>query len=351
MGFFDWMSASPGRPHVDAQQGDIINHGNDIANGKNANGNMSLTTAQDVATDPYGGTTYAGNVAHAGLQSNNPMNNWDDRAFMYGRSPGAADAAVKQAGDIGSSAYNTGSNLLTNDLYLAQQYRGRQAPVGDFSQQNAALGQSMDYGSNLAGLEATQGPSAAQAQLQTGTNQALSSQLALARSGRGFGGNAAAMGQAQGNVAGIQANMANQSAMLRAQEDAAWRQRQAANMSSAAGIAQGAGSQYGGQSQANLNAYLQNQQQNDAAALGYAGQGQNAYNQGVALNQSGMGLQNQIRGQEMQGGQARDDRMLRAWAAQNGYNLAQQQRSDQKTAAEIGAGAQTLGTLAMIAAA
>lgn len=266
----------------------------------------------------------------------------DPRGYMYGRDPSGAQKAIDTAGNVGNFAMATGNAILGQDTTLAEAARNRGAPVGDFGQQNSALGQSLGYGSSLAGLETTQGPSAAQNQLNMGTNQALASQLALARSGRGFGGNAAAMGLAQGNVAGIQANAANQSAMLRAQEDAAFRQRQAANFGNAAAIAQGAGTQFGQQGQANLNAYLTNQGQGDAASQGYLGQGATAFGNGINQQLAGQQLQNTINVAQMSGNQAQDDRMLRAWAAQHGYDLAQQQADAQQTAAIIG-GVATVG--------
>ncbi len=291
------------------------------------------------------GTTHSITTGDFNANTYRPI---DPRSYMYGRSATGADDAVKQAQDTSNAAYGTGSNILTNDLGYAQDARNRAAPTGDFANQNGALGQSINYGNQsvgqalqsagygqqLANLENTQGPSAAQAQLGMGTNQALASQLALARSGRGFGGGAAAMGLAQSNAAGIQANQANQSAILRAQEDAAYRTRQATNygnaagisqgaassMQGAAGVLQGAGNQFGQQSQANLNAYLQNQAQSDQTALGYSGQGATAYGQGVAGNFAGQGLQNQIRGAEMAGGAGEEDRALRAWAAAKGFD-------------------------------
>jgi hypothetical protein len=138
-------------------------------------------------------------------------------------------------------------------------------------------------------------------------------------------------------MAQIGAANANQSAMLRAQEDAAWRQRQAAAMQAAAGIAQGAGQQYGQQAQANMQAGLQNQAQNDQASLGYLGYGATAMGQGVAQSLASQQLQNQINQAQSGGYQAQDDRMLRAWAAQQGYDLQQAQMNAQQNAATMGA--------------
>jgi len=288
------------------------------------------------------GSFYNGNNPHG-----NPYGGADQRNFMYGRTPTGADDAVartsgiadkgigigQQAIDAGNAAGNTASDIFVARQNDANGYKNRQLQQGDFGQQNSTLGQ-------LGGLEAQQGPSGAQAQLQNGTNMGMAQQVALARSGRGFGGNAGAMGLAQSNQAGLAANQANQSAQLSAQENAAWRGRQAANLGT---VANAQGQQVG----TNLNAGLASQAQNDAATMGLLGMGQNAYFQGQGIQQQGygqglqgvgMGLQgqginNQTRDTELRGGIAQDDSMLRQWAAENNLTLAGQQRQDQQNAA------------------
>lgn len=300
--------------------------------------------------DRYQGTTYQSNYytgKELGVQApNDNTAAHDPRSMMYGRAPGAADAAVNNALLTGQSAQGTGENLLGMGLANSQAAGQREAMLGDWGQQNNALGIAGGYGQSLASLENQQGPSAAQAQLQQGTNQGLNSQIAMARSGRGFGGGAGAAGLAQSNMAGISANQANQSAMLRAQEDAAWRGRQAANLGAAAGIQQGLAGQYGQQQGTDLNAFYQSQGLNDQASLGWAGYGADAYKSGVGMNFMGQGLANDIRGTELNAGMADEDRRLRIWAARNGYNLADQQRQDQADAAERGAWASGVATVA-----
>lgn len=261
------------------------------------------------------------------------MGGGDPRNLMYGRDPNAATNAANAAKQTGIDAQTRGIFASQRDVQNSQAANDRALMTGNWGQQNAALGTAATYGGRLAGLEAQEGPSAAQAQLQSGTNMAMAQQMAMARSGRGFGGNSAAMGLAQGNMAGISANQANQAAMLRAQENAQWRGRQASNLGNAASIQAGLGSQYGQQGQADLASRLASQRANDEAAIGWAGQGDSAYNNGVAANLNGQSLANQVRGAEMQGGQSIEDNAMRHWAAQNGYNLAQQQRQDQQDAA------------------
>jgi hypothetical protein len=282
------------------------------------------------------GTTHSSTV---GAQQQNYLGGPDQRDFMYGRDPNAADNQVNRTNQIaniggdygargvvaGDVANQTGVNLLNQRTGDAAYFNGRSTGNG--------------YAQQLAGLEATPGPSAAQAALAAGTGQAEGSALALARSGRGFGGGAASAGLAQGQIAQLGANYTNSSAQLAAQEEAARRQRAAANLSGAAGI------------------QLNSQGQNDQAALQSLGLGQQAYTQGVdAQNRGyqtglagvGMGLQgqgvnNQTRDTELKGGMGAEDQMLRKWAAENDYSLGERKQDSEDRAAGIGAAGTAAG--------
>jgi hypothetical protein len=254
-------------------------------------------------------------------------------AYQFGGNPDAAAGAMGRAYNTADAAHKFGENAYTEGILASRGVRGRGVQQGDWGQQNAYLEQAAGRGNALAGLEQVEGPSAAQAQLQQGTNQAMAGQLALARSGRGFGGGAGAAGIAQGNLAGLQANQANQAAALRAQENAAWRQRQAGNMVNAAGISGAVAGAYGQQQQTDLNAYYTGQGQNDAASLGYMGTANDAYFGGVDSRYRGDALAAGIAGQQMEGGQAYDDAQIRQWAAEKGYDLAERQRKDAANAA------------------
>lgn len=277
----------------------------------------------------WGGTTpeWDAYQAHIGA----PL---DMRNYMYGRAPGAADAAANQALATGQSANATGQQMYGQDIGFRNQALKRGANSQQFAPQTGAIGQAQNYAYQLGNLENQQGPSAAQAQLQAGTNAAMANNIAMARSGRGFGGGGAAAGLAQGQQAQIFGNNVNAAAQLRASEDAAWRQRQAGNYANAAGINLGAGTQFG-----------QQVAQNDQSALGWQGLGQQGYFQGVGADFTGQGVANQVRGMEMQGGQAADDRLLRAWAAQNGFNLQADAAAAQRNAALIQGGATLAGGL------
>lgn len=338
-----------GRANIDSKEGD----GGRAESGDRLNraqhGDPSgMTTAEAMAADPYNGTSWSGSEAMKPLYDLSPNQHYDSRAFMYGRDPNGADQATQMALQTGAGAQATGQQLESRNFGIGQQLQNRAPLQGNWAQQTSQLNNAASFGNTLAGLETTQGPSAAQAQLQAGTNAAMGSQVALARSGRGFGGGAAATGLAQQQLGQLGAANANQSAVLRAQEDAAWRGRQAANLGNAAGIQTAVASQFGQQAGADLSAGVTGRGQNDAAALGWAGQGQDAWKFGVGANLSGQNQATGIRGMEMSGGQALADRQLRAWAAEHGFDLQQQQMDNQQNAAYIGAGATTLAALAAL---
>lgn len=194
-------------------------------------------------------------------------------------------------------------------INAGNQAQNRGAPVTAYNPQVAQLqNQNMQGGQqqyNLANqlntlANAPEGPSAAQAQLQMGTDQALNSQLAQARSGSGFGESSGAMANAQANSAGIQSNAANQAAMLRAGENQAHRARQlqALGMSGEA-LGQGRAAdlalsgQQIGQGQFNTQTSLAQQGMNDALQQGLINQGLSAQNMGLAGQAQGIGAQNQ----------------------------------------------------------
>lgn len=187
----------------------------------------------------------------------------------------------------------------------ANQAYNQAAP--ELAAQNRSLTNASRLGGQLTGIEAQEGPSAAQAQLQSGLNQSEAANLAMARSGRGFGGGAGAMRTAIRANAAAGQNTANSAAALRAQENAAYRQRQAANLGTAAGIQQSNAGQQLGQQQLSSQVDLQRAaalqgQQDTAAQLNM---------QKAAQYQSGQALASQTN------------------LAQSGQQLAQQQLSSQ----------------------
>ncbi|HYO96974.1 MAG TPA: hypothetical protein VER33_20825, partial [Polyangiaceae bacterium] len=184
------------------------------------------------------------------------------------QSTGAQDAALGAAGRSAGTLGSAAEQLMA----LGNGAGGRATPDAEYGASRAQLGQ-------LTGLEAQQGPSGAQAMLNQGAAQSMQQNLALARSGRGFGGNAQATAEALRSNAATMQGVGNQSAMLRAQEDAAWRGRQAQNLTTSAGML----SQQASQAQA---AQLQGRQINDAAQAQMFGLGTDATARSAAVQQA-----------------------------------------------------------------
>ncbi len=189
-----------------------------------------------------------GDAAQSGLSSygqgaathGNNAAQYGGKAFSIGQG-GMTDAY--QTGQRLEVAGGQGAQIGNN--YAGQISKAGGLGMGEAGRAQQAIGQSAGQmtsaAGELRGLEATQGPSAAHAQLQSGLNKAQASNLAMARSGGGFGGSASRSSQALRQNAAMGQEAANQSAMLKAGEDAAWRQRRAANLGAAGGLYGGAG--------------------------------------------------------------------------------------------------------------
>lgn len=253
------------------------------------------------------GTGYSGQQA---VQNANQFNQQDQGIV------GQAQSFGQSAGSLGQQQNNTFQGQANNA-------QGRQAPNAAYSpglaaqqQQNgAATAGQMGLAAQLAAIgNAPEGPSAAQAQLQQGTNQAIASQLAMARSGRGLGESATGLSQAGQQASAAIANQANSAAALRAQETQQYRQNQL-NALGASGQALGAAQsgslglaqQLAQQGQFGAQSQLQQQQLNDnyasqLAQLGLSAQGQGyqAQNQGLAQQVAAQNLGQQA----LQQGQA-----------------------------------------------
>lgn len=205
--------------------------------------------------------------------------------------------------------------------------------------------------------EQPMGPSAAQAQLQAGTDAAARQQYGFARSQVGGGG--AALRNAAFNAAGISGNAANTAAMLRAQETAQYRSQQLAALGAAqqgAGTVAGYTGQLRGQDQgfaqaqagqANFDATGQNQYNQQQQQLQF-GVGQNNQNAALAqgrandamllstlgMGQSYYGMTNQLAAQQAQAGYNYEN--ARAQGA--GVGVSAQQVNNAQSNAELGMG-------------
>lgn len=210
-------------------------------------GNESRALGQTAADT---GNQYGTQVAAAGQRGQEV-----GAGVQSGLNADAALAAARGA-TTNSTLQNLGANASDAGGAINQNLSGAGNTVqGIGTAANAALGQAGQSAANiggntnaaLTGLEATEGPSAAQAQLADATSRNMNDALTLARSGRGVGGSAAAAAQAGARLPGAAANAANSAATLRANENALWRARQAAN------IAAGGNAALAGQN-ANINA-------------------------------------------------------------------------------------------------
>lgn len=251
-------------------------------------------SAYSLGGDPNQANAYAAQAQATGQQHAQYLDQAAAQSqgvgYTFGQNLSDVGNAAQQYGqDVGGALMGYGQQQAYAQQQMGQDFLAQGQSAGDrsvgqprfgamnqsldaadpnFKYQNQALGRATQEGRALSQIESQEGPSAAQAQLQSGLNQSQASNLALARSGRGWGGGAGAMAQAQGLNAAAGQNTANQAAALRAQENAAYRQRAAANLGAAAGINLGAGNQFG-----------QQQQQEVQAALGRAG---------MQLNQQGL---------------------------------------------------------------
>jgi len=214
---------------------------------------------------------------------------------------------ARAAGELGNRAGYIQQRQAPTTNYAGADFHGAQADSSRTTAQGLTnqAAQAATQQRQLAALNnfANQGPgpSAAQAQLQAGSDAAQQSAMSMARSGRGAGDSASALRDASFQNANTQGNVAASAAQLRAQEDAAYKQRQLEALNSAMGgstairgsdaaaaqLAQGtraqdlaAQQQAAGQSQFRTQAQMQQTGLNDAAAG-------NLYNTGLGYRQLG----------------------------------------------------------------
>ncbi|TAK10617.1 MAG: hypothetical protein EPO32_14905 [Anaerolineae bacterium] len=209
-------------------------------------------------------------------------------SYAYGGSPDQAAKDVERARAVAATGAAPISALGTSAQATGQALQNRAGPGVNFADAAAMRArQQQVFDATMAAGQAQPGPSAAQAQLQMGTNQALANQLALARSGRGAGDAASAMRQAAFQNADIQQNASNSAAMLRAQEDEAFRQRQLAAFGAAGQLAGGIRQQDVDSSKFITDTELRNRQLNDAAGLGYGQLALGGYTSAAGANMEG----------------------------------------------------------------
>lgn len=133
-----------------------------------------------------------------------------------------ADLARQSLENVGLSAQQTASDLGVGV--------GRSGLAAERLANNAGSRVAPDQVGKLEAIEATEGPSAAEATLQSAINRAELSNLSLARSGRGWGGSASALSRAIDANAVMGQEASAEAARIRATEDAARRARAASNL-------------------------------------------------------------------------------------------------------------------------
>lgn len=223
---------------------------------------------------------------------------WDWTKDAFGTVTGGVDDTFsgENVKDPNRDNFYLGGNKDT-----ANMLRGRAIDQGNTYRQNATDAQNrgapqanyaqagQDYANQAGAREAQyantnrlldfanqgEGPSAAQAQLQQGSDRAMAANMALASSGTGMGDSSEAMRRAQFQNATQQSDTANNAAMLRAQEEQAWRQQQLGALGTAQdafGAMRGADlsarDQSIGQSQFGVQSELENRGLNDAFTQG-----------------------------------------------------------------------------------
>lgn len=274
----------------------------------------ATTTNSPAGSDVFAGSTFGGDQNVGGTDVAGFLKSADPRDFMYGRDPNyVANTAASERGVAATTQASLnaqGATATANGQALGNQINtygqtaagtlggmaqgaygagmaaaNRAGATADYQGANSVYQVAKNDASQLANMQ--QGPSAAQAQLQTGLDQAQSSNLALARSGHGFGASASALSQAAGQNAAMGQQAANSSAQLSAQETQAWNAQHASNLANAAGISNTVGGQV--QQQSLSNAQMQNQTmaENDQAQAALTGQGLQAAGQAGQLSLSG----------------------------------------------------------------
>ena len=213
--------------------------------------------------------------------------------YNYGqRQSNSYDKRQGSLETVGAQAYNREGPvqaLPAERGFVASQgqgyLQGADAP-GRASQIAALGGLQNQVGALNTFANRAQGPSAAQAQLQAGTDAAARQQYGFARSQAGGGG--AALRNAAFNAAGISGNAGNTAAMLRAQEDQAYRNQQLQALGAAQ---QGAGTLAGYSGQ--LRGMDQGFAQAQAGQANFDATGQNQYNTQQQQFEFGVGQNNQ----------------------------------------------------------
>lgn len=222
--------------------------------------------------------------------------------FAYGGNPLAADQAIATERATAKEAATRMGTIGHGAELTAAQLQAAQTPVTNYHVANTARNQQAQaYAAMMAAGQAPEGPSAAGAQLQAGTNQALAADLAAARSGRGAAGAAAGMNHAAAANAGQQQGLAAQAMSTRAAEMQGYLQRQQQAFGGAGQLASQMRGGDIGQSEFLTQSELKNREIADQAGLGFTGLAQQGYQGAAETTLSSEQLANQIQMARMAG--------------------------------------------------
>lgn len=282
-------------------------------------GLFDSNTILQTQTAGYGNLNARQNMMSAGIDQQGDSQAYRDWASAQGLGSQRDFAQASQ--ELNQGAQQRGQQMI--DQGQRTDAAGAQAAAQGMGYQQRAYG---DVGNWLA---AGPGPSVAQAQLAQQNDQNTAQLMAMANSGRGSAGSAAARNSAMYQSAAMGQQMSQQAATLRAQEAQSWRQQQLQ--------AQGIRSDIGGNiaSQGNQTRQL-------GLAQGQLGQNVIGQGQGLAANMYQAGAQNQLNwnqlGQQnyMQGMQLRGQMTEAAQNQATQIALANQKDYESTQAAQLG---------------
>jgi hypothetical protein len=203
--------------------------------------------------------------------------------FQYGPTADYAEKTAERLTGTGEGAQGIFAGLGQQAWNAGDSAQGRTTPQTDYGAANATMGQQGDlYGTLMNYADQGPGASQAQAQLDASTARGMRQQLALAGSGPGMGGGAAMLRQGMDNQALMQGEANAQSAVLRAQEEDAWRGRQLQAYGMGGDVLQNLSGQQSQNAQFLTQAELEAQAQRDQQQQAMYGLGMQGYQQGYA---------------------------------------------------------------------
>jgi len=250
---------------------------------------------------------------------------------VFGDISGTAGARSAAANDRGTAQFAGDTGQYQQGLANAQQSRGMQTGA---------------YGALMNMANQGPGPSAAQAQLTQATDANTQNALAMARSGRGMGGGAAAMRQAVGQNAATQQSANSQMAELRANENTAFQNQRLQALNAAGGVAgqtvaadQGYGALGLQGAQYQTDTALKGTQLNDTTAQAWAAQQQAAAAQAQGAEQSAQTQAMNINAQALAGRESEHSAAFQKIALERGEVAAQQAAQANLVNAAISGGA------------